>query len=350
MNKPIIRLAHHEDQKAWDAYVFNNPYANPYQLFAWGQAVERNYGHKSYNLIAEVNGKISGVFPLSLFKIPLFPKKLVSLPFCDLGGILYDNDIIFVKLFHEARKIAMEIGSKGFEIRNESDLPTFLNDGILFEKINNRKVRMILKLPSNSDELWNGFKSKLRSQIRKSKKNELKFKWGNNKDIESFYDVFSRNMHDLGSPVHNVSFIKNIMCGYNVNAKMGLIFYKNIPVGCGIILLTKTNACIPWASTLKGYNYLAPNMMLYWNFLKFASNSGRLSFDFGRSTPGEGTYKFKRQWGAGPKELLWASFSKKEKSLKKDDDFRNQFEAIWKKLPYSCTRMFGPPLRKYISL
>ncbi|MEZ5583585.1 MAG: GNAT family N-acetyltransferase [Candidatus Competibacteraceae bacterium] len=62
---------------------------------------------------------------------------------------------------------------------------------------------------------------------------------------------------------------------------------------------------IPWASSLRKYNSLSPNMLLYWSVLEFACKKGYRIFDFGRSTPGEGTYRFKEQWGAKPVQLYW---------------------------------------------
>jgi hypothetical protein len=33
------------------------------------------------------------------------------------------------------------------------------------------------------------------------------------------------------------------------------------------------------------------------------------SFDFGRSTMNEGTYKFKKQWGCEPTQLHWSEIA-----------------------------------------
>lgn len=59
---------------------------------------------------------------------------------------------------------------------------------------------MLLDLPQNSEALWAGFKSKLRSQINRSDKNGLIFTWGNSDTLKQFYSVFSANMRELGSP------------------------------------------------------------------------------------------------------------------------------------------------------
>ncbi len=62
---------------------------------------------------------------------------------------------------------------------------------------------------------------------------------------------------------------------------------------------------VPWASALRESNPLCANVLLYWHMLKFAVERGFTVFDFGRSTPNEGTFHFKRQWGAEPLELVW---------------------------------------------
>jgi hypothetical protein len=48
-----------------------------------------------------------------------------------------------------------------------------------------------------------------------------------------------------------------------------------------------------------------PNMLLYWEMIRDALARGLRVFDFGRSTPDESTYQFKRQWGAQPAPMFW---------------------------------------------
>ena len=352
MTKTTIRLATPEDKQAWDTYVYNHRDANPYQLFAWGEAVETAYGHKTIYLMAQTNNKVSGVFPLVLFKVPFISKKIISLPFCDVGDVLADDDEIYNKLLDRAISIVREKGCSALELRTSRELPPNLIENKCFFQEQNDKVRMILKLPSSSEELWKSFKSKLRSQIRKAEKNGLVFQWGSRKNIDDFYSVFSKNMHDLGSPVHSKKWIQEISQKYGSNLKIGIVYSTTKPVGCGIILCTKNNISIPWASTLKEFNYLSPNMMLYWNFLKYSSKRGCALFDFGRSTIGKGTYKFKKQWGAVPKKISWYQNNGevKEEKNEKVSTYRMYLENLWKRFPLTVANLFGPTIRKYISL
>ena len=348
-----IRLATNNDKSVWDDYVISKPDASPYHLFAWKNAVEEALGHKGYYLIAEDKNTIQGVLPFFHIKFPLFINELVALPYCDVGHILFNNEGAFKALINEASLLQQKLHTTKTQIRGELKIPEREIGKVFREPYN--KVRMFLKLPESSELLFKSFKSKLRSQIRKAEKNGLTFQWNEQEDITEWYSVFSENMRDLGSPVHSKLFFEKIMKFYGGNAKQGLVIYNKIPVGCCIILKISNKVSIPWASTLRKYNKLAPNMLLYWNALKYSADSGCNTFDFGRSTEGEGSYKFKKQWGAKPTPLYWYSFAENNERGSSVENFsysrkREFFTDIWRKFPLPLANAFGPKVRKYISL
>jgi hypothetical protein len=86
-------------------------------------------------------------------------------------------------------------------------------------------------------------------------------------------------------------------------------------------------------------------MLLYWSVLKYGCQQGYRVFDFGRSTPGEGTFKFKGQWGAKPVPLYWYYWTERQESLPelnpKNPKYRTAI-AIWKRLPVALTKIVGP--------
>jgi hypothetical protein len=96
-------------------------------------------------------------------------------------------------------------------------------------------------------------------------------------------------------------------------------------------------------------------MLLYWNCLKYAADNNKEIFDFGRSTENEGTYRFKKQWGAEPTLLPWyVSPAQQENTQPAKDNnkpsTRDKVAAIWMKLPVPLANFIGPQLRKYINL
>ena len=131
-------------------------------------------------------------------------------------------------------------------------------------------------------------------------------------------------------------------------------FYKDDqPIACSLIIGFKDTMENPWASALRAYSRLSPNMLLYWTMLEYACDHGFQYFDFGRSSPDEGTYKFKEQWGAKPTLLYWNYISLRGRRISEETLKKSQFEKAihyWQKIPVSITNILGPPIRKHIGL
>lgn len=347
----IIHQAESADQRRWDNYVLTHLDASPYHLFAWKLAIETTYGHRCFYLYAEQNKQVVGILPLVRLHFPSVVDELIALPYCDLGACLTTCDQIQDALLREAVELQQKLKVKKLHLRGPLRETELKNR--LLQPETTGKVRMLLDLPPSAAELFAGFKSKLRSQIRKAEKNGVVFRWGGREDLTALYAVFAQNMRDLGSPVHKKQWLDNVLAMYAQRAKAGLVYFENKPIGMGIILMDGQSVSIPWASTLRGYNHLNPNMFLYWNFLQFSADHGFAYFDFGRSTEDEGTYKFKLQWGATPKPLHWyktMTTLKNNSTESKPSNKRHLAAALWRKLPLALANAVGPFIRKYISL
>jgi hypothetical protein len=87
--------------------------------------------------------------------------------------------------------------------------------------------------------------------------------------------------------------------------------------------------------------------LLYWSIIRWAIENKFEVFDFGRSTPEEGTFHFKRQWGAGPHPLYW-EYSLRSRSAIPDHTPKNPrlrwAVAAWKRLPLRVTTLIGPSI------
>jgi FemAB-related protein (PEP-CTERM system-associated) len=275
---------------------------------------------------------------------------MIALPYCDVGNCICNDEHTVNELIKKAFEIGVKLNVDKLELRGSMQ-PDILNEvSISIDETN--KARMILNLPDSSAALLASYKSKLRSQIRKSEKNGITFRWGRLSDIDEFYSVFSENMRDLGSPVHAKAWFYSILTNLSDNARLGIVELEKQVIGGCIIMMINDKVSIPWASTLRKYNKLAPNMQLYWNVLKYSCDNGYKIFDFGRSTIGEGTYNFKAQWGAKPVPLEWYTILTKgqEKSKKIESRYRLYFEQCWSNLPVTITNYLGPKIRRNISL
>ncbi|WP_395344613.1 FemAB family XrtA/PEP-CTERM system-associated protein [Ningiella sp. W23] len=336
----------------WDAYAMQSDHATAYHLFAWGQAVEAAYGYICHYFIAQRDGSTVGILPLVEMRSLNLQKLLCALPYCDVGGPVADSEEISICLTEHALDFAKASRISNIELRSSSRSLVEVQD-----TLPGKKVRMMLSLPDSSDGLMAQFKSKLRSQIRKAEKNGLvaevsHYPQGSN-EREEFYNIISSNMRNLGSPVHSFAWYEEVLEAYKDRAFISLVRFEGKAVGAALVLACGQRAVIPWASTLAEYNRLAPNMLLYWSVLSEAVKIGASNFDFGRSTVGEGTFNFKKQWGCKAQALEWVSYSSGNK-LQASNDTKGKgriiVERIWKRLPLAVSNTIGPHLRKHISL
>src|SRR5262249_58240430 len=107
-------------------------------------------------------------------------------------------------------------------------------------------------------------------------------------------------------------------------------------VAAGFLSGSKTPLELPWASPARRYNRLSANMLLYSSALDYACREGYEVFDFGRSTPHSGTYRFKEQWGARPVPLYWYHWSRDGRPVPDVSPANAQYDRAiqaWQSLP-----------------
>lgn len=341
-----VRIYQESDRERWDSYVNKSPSSNLYQRIGWKYVIERTFGHKTYYLLSEdAKGNISGILPLVHLKSRIFGSFMVSVPFFNYGGVCADTSSIRDRLISEAIAVANKVNATHIEFRESQLLTEEL-------PVKTAKVSMHLHLPTDSTDLLKSLGSKLRSQIKRPEKEGMSAHLGQAQELDKFYTIFAKNMRDLGTPVYSKSFFHNIMEEFPDSTWVNIVrTTEGKPVAAGFLIGFRGTLEIPWASSLREYNQYSPNMLLYWSSLKFACDKRYKLFDFGRSTPGEGTYKFKQQWGAQPVQLYWHYWMKNGGAIPEINPKNPKYQLainLWKKMPVGITRLIGPSIVQYI--
>ncbi|MCP4632291.1 MAG: GNAT family N-acetyltransferase, partial [candidate division Zixibacteria bacterium] len=104
---------------------------------------------------------------------------------------------------------------------------------------------------------------------------------------------------------------------------------------------------VPSASAYRKYLKLCPNNLLYWEVIKRCISRGSSYFDFGRSSEGAGTYRFKKQWMKKPKEQIWQYKLLKIDELPELNPNNPKFKLainIWRRLPLPIANFLGPKI------
>ena len=89
-------------------------------------------------------------------------------------------------------------------------------------------------------------------------------------------------------------------------------------------------------------------MLLYWEAIKNAIESNCDVFDFGRSSPESGTFRFKKQWGAEPLPLYWYYHINKGEipNVNPNNPKFSLLVNTWKCLPLSIANSLGPKITR----
>lgn len=342
---------------SWDQYVLAASAGTPFLLHDWCRVIEKSYKHPTYFLSAQTQyqGKknITGVLPLVHFLGPENENRLVSLPFLDCAGILANSPSIEQLLFNEALTIAERIGAVHLELRMDTSLSFLHKKGFEIPKeyshqVHSFKVGLRRSIQGSREELWQSLGSKVRNQVRKARKCNCLSRIGGMELLAPFYSVFSQNMRDLGSPVHALSFFEEIFQKFKAQATIILIEREQEPLAGAVVVRMHETVYNPWASSLRAFRPHCPNMFLYWRMLAFACEQGARFFDFGRSSPGAPTHRFKEQWGAESRPLAWHVFSRKPNIWNPERE--SLVIESWKQLDLERSRTRGPELRRWISL
>jgi serine/alanine adding enzyme len=327
-----------EPDARWDEYIGRSDEATGYHRAAWAGAIHRGLGREPRYLVAERDGEVLGVLPLVLFDSRWFGRFIVSMPFLNYGGVVAESPEVEAALLHGAIAEAKRARAAHLELRHTRQHFPHL-------PARRHKVAMRLALRRTVDEQWKVLDRKVRNQVRKAEKNGLQAEIGREELLPAFYDVFARNMRDLGTPVYPPRFFREILLAFPDAARIFCVRQGPLPLAASLVFWDREMIEVPWASSLRSYNPLCANVLLYWEMLRFAIERGFATFDFGRSTPHEGTYEFKRQWGAEPQPLVWEYWLAEGRTLPDLSPANGRFApaiAVWRRLPVGFTRALGP--------
>ena len=342
--KPSMLSRSEVDVLAWDSYVLRSSKSVGYHLSGWRRVIEEAFGHQTYYLSVKEEETIHGVVPLVLLSSPVFGRFLVSLPFVNYGGLLADSQEARSLLESYTIEQARALKAAHVELRNEEVMDTSWVSS-------ERKVTMRLPLPASYEVLAKGFPSKLRSQVRRAQKEGMQAQVGGREYLDAFYTVFSRCMRDLGTPVYGKEFFSKILEVFPKEARLCVVSFNHTPVAAGFLYGFRSSIEIPWAASDKRFNKLSPNMLLYGSVLEYACQQGFQVFDFGRSTPDSGTYRFKAQWGAQPKQLHWYYWMKDGQSTPGLNPQNPKYAlaiCLWQKMPLMVANFLGPHIVKHL--
>lgn len=318
----------------------------------WLAVLKQGLGHEPRVLVhRDGQSRIDGYLPLALVASRLFGRFLVSLPYLNRGGVVAVDPAVAAALVDRAVELAAQTNVNYLELRHGRPL-----EHVQLPARRDEKFRMVLALPDSAETLWKGLDAKVRNQVRKGDKSDLAIRWGGRELLHDFYDVFAVNMRDLGTPVYSRGLFASILEQFGDQAELAVVDYQKRPVACAMLVHDQPlcdgqprpggSTQVPSASSLREFNQTNANMWMYHRLLLRSIERRCREFDFGRSSEGSGTYRFKKQWGAQPEPTVWQYHVRRGDigAVRPDSPRYQRRIAVWQRLPVWITRLIGPPI------
>jgi len=323
---------------AWDHYVSAHADGSPYHLTRWLELVTEVFGHEVQRWIARSEmGQVIGILPVVRLRSRLFGDYGVALPFVNYGGAIATDWETRAALVRAASEHADRVGMSHVEFRDRAPDPAFA-------AVRTDKFLLQRPLPPSVEQLWQALGGKLRAQVRRPQRENASVDVGGSEHLDDFYAVFARNMRDLGTPVYGRDFFATILAA-EPSARIVVVRIDDQPAAVGLLIRWRQRMEIPWAASLRRYNPVGVNMLLYWTCLEYAIAEDCDCFDFGRSSRDSGTWRFKRQWGAEPVPCYWHYWLRDPErmpGLTPENPRYHRAIRMWQCLPVSVANVLGP--------
>ncbi|RMH56522.1 MAG: GNAT family N-acetyltransferase [Candidatus Hydrogenedentota bacterium] len=329
----------------WNAFLDEAKDAVPFLRPGWLDALSRVCRLRLYLLETFREGRLAGILPLFEMRNISLRRVLVSIPYSTFGGILARDEDAARDLMAKAEALRKQRAAAYVELRQEKPLPAEENRV-------ERTCFVTVRAPVvPCDELWRKVLSpRLRTKIRKAQRSGCRIEDAG-ADLTEFVPLFMRNMHRLGTPALPSTLFREV--GYRMNEKVHcLLVRRDHHVVAGIVLVAEGDTIHePWVASLQEHHRVNVNQFLYANAMEWAFERGFRFFDFGRSTLGSGTLRFKEQFGGVPIPLHYRYLTPNARRIPSIDAHHNPFETVvraWAKLPRGFVDRVGPVISRYL--
>ena len=330
----------------WDTFVRVRTGWSHFHLYGWRTVIERVFKHECIYLVARdsASNDIKAVLPLVRVRSVVFGHYLVSMPFLNYGGPLGEDDAVRA-VVAEANRLAQASRVKLLELRARAALPVDM-------PVSHRKLTVLLDLPETSELLWKQLPAKLRSQVRRPQKENVVVRIGP-EQLDAFYEIFAHHMRDLGTPVLPRRFFAVARDVFPDDIVFAVAYHGEQPVACGCGFMWGDEFEISWASALRRFNAMSPNMLVYWELMAHMIGRKARIFNFGRCTRGSGTHRFKMQWGGREEVLWWYRQTRDPEATEtagpsQDSGVFGLASRMWQRLPIGVTNRLGPAIVRFI--
>lgn len=296
MEEIKIKLAGEEYQESLNYILQNSEHTTIFHTQEWNELLREEFNLQSKTFIAEKNG-----MPVGMYTVFIYPArsiihtnrnsywfKTINSSLRDLdsiyGGPLFTeaDDFIIRKLVATGEKVAQKV--EFTQICTPPDYPIDLIQKCGYKC--KKHLTSIVKVNKSEEEIWNSFQEKrqnhVRRNVRKAIRNGVSIIMDDFSSIGTYYQMLTEVFEKANKkPYIPYSYyervIKNLV-PKNL-AKFLIARYKGRAIAGAIFLCFKDTVYYWSGASFRKYNWLAPNDLIQWEFMKWAHRNWYKYYD-----------------------------------------------------------------------
>ena len=311
-----------KDRQAYKEFLEKHERCNFQQSPEWAK-VKGNWINEIV-LAEDESGKIIGAVSILIRKIPIFGNIMYSSrgPTCDIHdisvmkqltdgikelakkykAIVYKAEPDILSSDEEYRKI---VTSLGYKIKD--DAKNFR------EEIQPRYVFRLDIKNKTEDEIFAGFHSKTRYNVRLAIKKGVEVKEGTREDLKDFHKIMIETGNRDGFITRPLSYFEKMYDNMVPDGHMKLLmaYYDGKPISGVIPIFYGNKTWYLYGASSNQHRNLMPNYLLQWEMIKMAIARHDDIYDFrgvsgvvDKNHPQYGLYRFKKGFGAKFTEFI----------------------------------------------
>jgi FemAB-related protein (PEP-CTERM system-associated) len=333
------------DGAAIDAYVCAHPLATPFHLSGWSRAVARGCRQANHYLVAETDGILVGVLPLTVVHSPLFGRALVSSAFAVGGGAIADDEAVAQALIAEAVAMAERLTCPTVELRGG-----MMAAGADWHHDDTTYLGFVRDLAADDESELLAIPRKQRAEVRRALGYELTVETGTAEtDRAAHYAVYSESVRNLGTPVFPRALFDAVLDEFEGEADILTVRHEGSAIASVLSLYWRGTVMPYWGGGTAAARGWRANDLMYYALMSHARRRGCTRFDFGRSKAGTGPAAFKHNWGFEGQPLAYAKFAADGEAPRDINPLNPKYRlqvALWQKLPLAIANRIGPMIAR----
>ena len=291
-----------EQMSKWDAFVGNHPFGWISHLSSWKKVLEMSFKHIKGHFLAiwddDTNSIVAGL-PIYTVRSWLTGSRLVSVPFITHGEALISSPEHMEMLLPPIFDLYKKTKASYIELNTWRSTPLIQEPQLQISRFYRHHY---ITLDRDPEELKKTFhKSSIQRKISRAIKGELQLKLGEDeKDLCSFYDIFSQTRKRLGLPPIPYKFFLSFwqVLGSTSLMTVLLVAHRGQYVASSILLKFGEMVVLEFNCDTGKFRNLGVNQFCDWEAIKLAYREGYKIFSFGRTSPNnKGLMTHKARWG-----------------------------------------------------